>query len=324
MGAPTINELSALIDDRLPQGAVTSQPEPATAGSVVSTSQPDKVQRSLVPIRAGTTDKPPFFFVHSHGGTVIGYQDVVKRMDPDRAIWGLQSQGIRGDVAPLRTIEQMAACYVAEMIEAYPHGPYLLGGYCMGGTIAWEIAQQLRAAGKEVGLVVMFEAFHRDYPTYPDKANPIMRKVNPLTDWLRAINMRDSGGQARIPFIARTLWSAGLRQAQSGVQIDLESAGGSESLAAVHDANGQSFWLYHPSELDAPVLFISAQHQPKGIIADASLGFGRFARGWSKEVSVAGSYRNGLIGLDLDRAVQEMQACFETVKTSDANADATS
>jgi thioesterase domain-containing protein len=61
----------------------------------------------------------------------------------------------------------MAAHYVGEIRRVQPHGPYCLGGYCLGGTIALEMAQQLTAAGEKVALVALFDTynFKRTAPT---------------------------------------------------------------------------------------------------------------------------------------------------------------
>ena len=45
-----------------------------------------------------------------------------------------------------------------------PHGPYLLGGSCFGGVIAFEMAQQLRASGNEVGPLFLFDSFVLNNP----------------------------------------------------------------------------------------------------------------------------------------------------------------
>ncbi len=50
----------------------------------------------------------------------------------------------------LETIEEMASLYVKEIRRMQPHGPYYLGGYCMGGTVAYEMAQLLRAKASEL------------------------------------------------------------------------------------------------------------------------------------------------------------------------------
>jgi len=48
-----------------------------------------------------------------------------------------------------------------------PTGPYLLGGYCLGGTIAMEVARQLREAGESIGLVAMIENFNVKSTRWP-------------------------------------------------------------------------------------------------------------------------------------------------------------
>jgi thioesterase domain-containing protein len=54
----------------------------------------------------------------------------------------------------------MAAKYLEEIKLARPKGPYYLGGYCLGGTIALEVAQQLRRAGDAVELLAMIETYN--------------------------------------------------------------------------------------------------------------------------------------------------------------------
>jgi thioesterase domain-containing protein len=70
----------------------------------------------------------------------------------------LQSQGFNGKL-PRRSIEAMAAHYLEEVRTAQPHGPYSLGGYCLGAFVAFEMAQQLRARGEEVALLAIFVGY---------------------------------------------------------------------------------------------------------------------------------------------------------------------
>ena len=60
------------------------------------------------------------------------------------------------------TLEEMAAEYLKSLRTVQPEGPYLLGGFCGGGIIAFEMAQQLRDQGQEVDLLVLIEP--RDGP----------------------------------------------------------------------------------------------------------------------------------------------------------------
>ncbi len=54
-------------------------------------------------------------------------------------------------------LPEAAADYIAELRQVQPHGPYLLGGFSGGGLTAWEMAQQLEAAGEEVALLVLLD-----------------------------------------------------------------------------------------------------------------------------------------------------------------------
>jgi phthiocerol/phenolphthiocerol synthesis type-I polyketide synthase E len=101
--------------------------------------------------------RPPFFCMHGAGGNVLIYRELSNLLGNDQPFYGLQSQGLDGQAPPLTKIEDMAALYVKEIRRVQPSGPYLLGGYCLGGTIAYEVAQQLRAQGQEVSLLALFD-----------------------------------------------------------------------------------------------------------------------------------------------------------------------
>jgi phthiocerol/phenolphthiocerol synthesis type-I polyketide synthase E len=104
--------------------------------------------------------RPPFFCMHGAGGNVLIYRELSKLLGNDQPFYGLQSQGLDGDVPPLTKIEDMASLYVKEIRRARPSGPYLIGGYCMGGTIAYEVAQQLRSQGQDVALLALFDTMN--------------------------------------------------------------------------------------------------------------------------------------------------------------------
>jgi phthiocerol/phenolphthiocerol synthesis type-I polyketide synthase E len=113
----------------------------------------------LVAIQPNGT-RPPFFCMHGAGGNVLIYRELSHLLGTDQPFYGLQSQGLDGSVPPLTTIEEMATLYVKEIRRVRPKGPYLIGGYCMGGTIAYEVAQQLRAQGHEVALLALFDTMN--------------------------------------------------------------------------------------------------------------------------------------------------------------------
>ncbi|MGD0987093.1 MAG: alpha/beta fold hydrolase [Candidatus Sulfotelmatobacter sp.] len=104
--------------------------------------------------------RPPLFCMHGAGGTVLMYRELAQHLGEDQPFFGLQAQGLDGSSAPITTIEEMAALYVKEIKKVQPTGPYFISGYCMGGTVAFEVAQQLSQQGEAVGMLALFDTMN--------------------------------------------------------------------------------------------------------------------------------------------------------------------
>jgi thioesterase domain-containing protein len=113
---------------------------------------------SLVCVQAAGSS-PPFFCVHGIGGLIIGFRDLARHLGPDQPMYALQAQGTDGKHAILTRVEEMAAHYLQELRAVQPHGPYYLGGLSFGGWVAYEMAQQLRAEGEQVGLLALIDTY---------------------------------------------------------------------------------------------------------------------------------------------------------------------
>lgn len=108
----------------------------------------------LVPIR-WTGSRAPFFCVHPWAGMVYPYFELAGLLGQDQPFYGLQAVGLYQQ--PHTTIEEMASHYLAALRRVQPTPPYRLGGWSIGGLIAFEIAQQIRRAGEEVALLAVFD-----------------------------------------------------------------------------------------------------------------------------------------------------------------------
>lgn len=100
---------------------------------------------------------PPFFCAHGMGGGVLDYDDLARYLGPNQPFYGVQEHDLAEAEKPFTQIEAMAAHYVAEIRTLQPQGPYFLGGYCFGGTIAFEMAQQLHGQGQQVALLAIID-----------------------------------------------------------------------------------------------------------------------------------------------------------------------
>ena len=103
--------------------------------------------------------KPPFFCVHAAGGHVLGFTALARYLGVDQPFYALEAPGRDGEQPPLKTIEALAERYINEILSVEPDGPYYLGGHSMGGVVAFEMAQQLIAQGKEIALLVLIDTY---------------------------------------------------------------------------------------------------------------------------------------------------------------------
>jgi thioesterase domain-containing protein len=99
----------------------------------------------------------------------------------DRAVYGLQAQGLDPGQEPHDRIEAMAAFYLNEIRGVQPHGPYLLGGWSMGGLIAMEAANQLGKSGEEVSLLALLDTYLSivDFQKLDLDDQPVIRWIAP-------------------------------------------------------------------------------------------------------------------------------------------------
>jgi len=138
--APTVRELAALLRA---QGSSSDAPSVGT-------------------IKPGGS-RPPFFCVFA--GAI--FRALTQRLEADLPVLSLNldPSEIKQLSFPYR-LEEIAECLVKTIRRQQPAGPYYLGGLCINGLVAYEVAQQLMAQGQRVALLALF-----------DSANPIYAKT---------------------------------------------------------------------------------------------------------------------------------------------------
>ncbi|MEM7129528.1 MAG: amino acid adenylation domain-containing protein [Chloroflexota bacterium] len=162
--APTVASLAETIQE----GALTmpSQNDTQDGYSAVALSHAQKVRdlaasqetewSPLVSIQPHGS-RTPLFCVHPSGGTVFCYVPLSQVLGTDQPLYGLQSVGQTGDRSAFEQMETIAAMYLDAIRTVQPSGPYQLIGYSSGGTIAYEMAQQLRTQGEEVSFLGLLD-----------------------------------------------------------------------------------------------------------------------------------------------------------------------
>jgi amino acid adenylation domain-containing protein len=147
-------EIEKLTGRSVPVLTLFQSPTIKQLAEIIRRTQSTERRSSILPVQAEGT-KPPFFLVHGAGGGMLwGYANLSKHLGNDQPVYVFNSRGMDG-LEEFSTVEELAAQYVRELRAFQPEGPYYLGGYCFGGEVAFEMAQQLLAQGERVGLLAL-------------------------------------------------------------------------------------------------------------------------------------------------------------------------
>ncbi|HZN20448.1 MAG TPA: amino acid adenylation domain-containing protein [Micromonosporaceae bacterium] len=171
-----IDEASRVFGREVPLSVLLR--EPTIEGMAAALRAGPRPWTPLVEVTRG--EGAPFFCVHPAGGNVLCYADLARLVSP-QPFYALQARGVEGDDPPYDDVPAMAARYLADVRTRQPTGPYQLGGWSMGGLVAYEMAQQLHAAGEQVGLLVLVETPTPDLvKDLPDEAAALARLLDGL------------------------------------------------------------------------------------------------------------------------------------------------
>jgi enterobactin synthetase component F len=143
-------ELSARIEETfekvLPPGMLVQLPTVALLWAALQEPSP----RVLVEMRQGTSDPLLCLIPGAWGGT-IGFRKLVEKLDPKRAVVGLEFDGT--DPADRSSLPAVAARFTSELVRFKPGGPYVICGFSAGGLIAYEMARLLGPALQHLVLL---------------------------------------------------------------------------------------------------------------------------------------------------------------------------
>jgi amino acid adenylation domain-containing protein len=172
-------EIEKALDKKLPLATLFQAPSIEKLAAIIRQKESAESESSIVPIQPNGT-KPPFFCIHAAGGNVLFYRDLARRLGQDQPFYGIQARRLGGRQVAHSDVEEMAAFYIEELLVLQPNGPYYLGGSSFGGTVAFEMAQQLKARGKEVAFVALFDTNGPGYPCYLPGTTLLKSRVNDL------------------------------------------------------------------------------------------------------------------------------------------------
>ena len=136
---PTVEDLARFIDDQ----------------------RESTPKNRVIPIRAQGT-KPPVYWIPGGVGSVLAFRKISDLLGASQPVYGLESRVPEpGD--PIETVEVRAKHLLEQIRIVQPKGPYYLIGFCAGGLVAYEMAQQLRIMGERTAFLALVESVPYNY-----------------------------------------------------------------------------------------------------------------------------------------------------------------
>jgi acyl-CoA synthetase (AMP-forming)/AMP-acid ligase II/thioesterase domain-containing protein len=96
----------------------------------------------------------PLFLIHGVDGDVVRFGAIARMLGASRPVYALRAPGFQGSNV-VDAVEELAASYLDGIREVQPQGPYSFVSYCMGATVALELAHRLSALGEPSTLVLV-------------------------------------------------------------------------------------------------------------------------------------------------------------------------
>ena len=223
---------------------------------------------------SGQAGGPPLFLVHPIGGEILSYVHLARRLG-GRSVWGVQAPELE-DLAP-ETIEERAAVYLRAVREVQPAGPYLLGGWSLGGVLAFEMARQLTGGGEAVEAVLLI-----DSPA-PGAGGP----ARPLTDAELAdafvldlagvLGIDEPGGLDLGSGLASDLGRLAEQAGRAGLLPPGFDAAELERRFRRYAALRRALERYAGGPCASRLVLLKAATRPAGMVLPEDLGWGRLA-----------------------------------------------
>lgn len=176
-------------------------------------------QRAIVPLQPHGR-RTPIFAVAGHNGDVFCYRALAQHLRADQPFFGLQPPGLDANSEPLARVEDLAAYFAGQIREFQPNGPYVIAGYCAGGTIAFELARQLLQRGAAISFVALFASpFPTSYRLLPRLGRSFVQQVQRVSTHTRALASRSWGERGL--YISEKLRQRNVRRATTrGTAVD--------------------------------------------------------------------------------------------------------
>lgn len=243
----------------------------------------------LSPLRF-TDYEEPLYLVHGIGGGMDwGYENLTRHLPRRRPVIGFRCRSQRG-LSEFASLEEMAAEYVTALRAVQPEGPYHLGGYCFGGNVAFEMARQLDAAGREVGVVALINSVPANCAYDRMRATPVnlWKFVRNLAYWAVQLSTSRTARTSELlgwkwrtlarKIVRRCGFDGADRELHLQDLVELANLA-NPTHAARWTAHLRAFYRYRPGTWRGRVLLLRTRGHQMFCTFAPDYGWSEFARG---------------------------------------------
>ncbi|MBL9128564.1 MAG: hypothetical protein JNL97_12995 [Verrucomicrobiales bacterium] len=210
-------------------------------------------------------------------------RDLARHLGDGIPFYGLHAHGVRNLAEADTSVEAMARRYLPEIRRAQPVGPYYLGGYCMGGLVAYEMAQMLRKEGETVGLVAMIDTYNPAAIRIPNNVYARL-KIGWEKTWFQFRNISRLPSEQRRIYMTRRFGatiqrrSARVRARLGGLLGRMRPGTNGTTPNLVEDINDAAGERYRPLPYDGDVVVFRPEIT-YSVLGEPSMGWTGFVRG---------------------------------------------
>ncbi len=237
--------------------------------------------------------KPPLFAIN----TPSIYYGIAKRLGKNQPLIGLQlfNPAQRPEFKHFR-LEDVAGEYVKLIRETQPQGPYAIMGWCVGGVLAFETAQQLIQMGQEVSFTGIIDARAPDYIRRRGAA--WVKAADYATRYNQNYAEMRAGRQNVLEFLRQIGMTKPLTRLYHALHTSPQPVSYDPELQTIEQHNNEMIaylWglqgIYEPKLFPGRLHVFISQFEATGWLVDSSLGWGRLASEGAEAVTVTGNHK---------------------------------
>ncbi len=267
-----MSRIAQVMRHNLPVRALFEAPTVRQMAQLLRENPEARVWPTLIPIQPKGS-RPPLICVAAPNVNALGFAFLARHLGHDQPVYGLQRQDSQNPdrFYTQADYEALAASSISALNEVWPEGPCLLCGFCEGTHIAFEMARQLSAAGREIGLLAMFDAWPLENTT--SRIRHLLTRV--YGRWKR--RWQQGRLSNALPFLRRQLLRTnGSPRRQATESPDADGAPLNAAERARWNRWRERMWPgkdFIPPVFDGRITVFRIRRQPFWRVRDDSLGW---------------------------------------------------